>query len=92
MDANQIRELGRVVIAAAGCLSIYLGYRLFCDASFRMRRSLVFANVVCGGALALFGMGLLVADLRGMAAPDSAEFTRYRGTGAAVRPETPSRW
>jgi hypothetical protein len=48
-----IYEWARIAIAAASALSIYLGYRLFCDAR----------NAVFGAILALFGMGILVADL-----------------------------
>jgi hypothetical protein len=51
-------EWARIAIAAASALSIYLGYKLFCDAR----------NAVFGAVLALFGMGILVADL-GVHAP-----------------------
>ena len=52
-----------------GALSIFLGYRLFCDVS--GRRSGVFTSLASGALLALFGMGLLIADFRGIARPAS---------------------
>ena len=55
-----------IVVAA---LSIFLGYRLFCDVS--GRRSGTLTTLASGALLALFGMGILVADFRGISKPSS---------------------
>jgi hypothetical protein len=65
----------RLIIALIGILSIYLGYRLFCGRS--VQRTLT--NLASGALLALFGMGTLVADVRGYTAPgrlDQPEWQR----------------
>jgi len=59
----------RLIIALIGMLSIYLGYRLFCGRS--VQRTLT--NLASGALLALFGMGTLVADVRGYTAPAHAD-------------------
>ena len=65
-----------ILMAAAGALSIYLGYRLFCDSadhgSHGSRRS-GFRHLISGGLLAVFGLGILIADVRSLreATPDS---------------------
>jgi hypothetical protein len=46
-----------ISIALLGALSVFLGYRLFCESPVR---------VLSGALLALFGMGLLGADLVGV--------------------------
>ncbi len=64
MDAAQIRELVRVAIALAGALSIFCGYKLFCEIPFARNRSAHVIQGVSGAALALFGMAILIGDVR----------------------------
>jgi hypothetical protein len=45
----------RLIEMAIGVFSIYLGYRLFCDAQRR-----IFINITSGTLLALFGLGMLL--------------------------------
>lgn len=66
MDVTQIRELVRVAIAVAGAFSIFLGYKLFCEIPSGKNRSIPVINGVSGAVLALFGMAILVADVRGI--------------------------
>ncbi|HYA16530.1 MAG TPA: hypothetical protein VEF06_03645 [Bryobacteraceae bacterium] len=49
----------RVAEGAIGILSIYLGYRLFCDIPAEPRR--VFTSIVSGALLGLFGLVSLAA-------------------------------
>jgi sulfite exporter TauE/SafE len=55
----------RLAMAALGAVSLYLGYKLFCDLSQENRRV---SNLVAGALLAVFGLGLLFAQARGIAA------------------------
>jgi hypothetical protein len=48
-------------MAVAGALSIYLGYRLFCDSAYQESRV---RHLVSGALLAVFGLGILIADFR----------------------------
>lgn len=78
MDVAEIRELARIVIALAGALSIYWGYKLFC----KIQR----IDVVSGALLAIFGMGLLTADARAIDRPAAVpraplHHTKPVGTG-----------
>jgi hypothetical protein len=47
-------------MAVAGALSIYLGYRLFCDCAYQKSRM---RHLVSGAFLAVFGVGILIADV-----------------------------
>jgi hypothetical protein len=47
----------QIAIALLGALSVFLGYRLFCDSP---------ARFLSGALLTLFGAGILSADLIGM--------------------------
>jgi hypothetical protein len=51
-----------------GALSLYLGYRLFCD-----NRNRTLTSLASGALLAIFGMGILIADIRsaGATGPNS---------------------
>jgi hypothetical protein len=49
-----------ILLAIAGALSIYLGYRLFCDCAHQQSR---FRHLMSGALLAVFGLGLLIADI-----------------------------
>jgi hypothetical protein len=55
--ANQVDML----MAFAGALSIYLGYRLFCDSAYQKSRV---RHLVSGALLAIFGLAILIADVR----------------------------
>jgi hypothetical protein len=61
-------EWMRAVMAIAGALSIYLGYRLFCDVSHQKspRLSVFVTHMASGAMLALFGLAILIADVREM--------------------------
>ena len=48
-------------MAVAGALSVYLGYRLFCDSAYQKSRV---RHLVSGALLAVFGLGILIADVR----------------------------
>jgi len=53
-------ELGMAFI---GFVSIYLGYKLFCDGTHESRR---LTSFVAGALLAIFGLGILLAEVRGI--------------------------
>jgi hypothetical protein len=72
-DLMQIREWVRLAIAGVGALSIFLGYRLFCEMPWAKTRGVLFVSGVAGALLALFGMGILSADLRGLHAERGSE-------------------
>lgn len=55
----------RLVMAGIGAVSLYFGYKLFCDVSQATRRISSFA---AGALLAVFGLGLLFVEARGIAA------------------------
>jgi hypothetical protein len=65
-DVDITQAWVRVAIAAIGALSVYLGYRLFCD-----RRPVLLTNLISGALLAVFGLGILVADARSLRASGS---------------------
>lgn len=50
-------------MAIAGVLSIYLGYKLFCDSAYQRNR---FRHLLSGALLAMFGLGILIADFHGV--------------------------
>jgi len=50
-----------ILMAVAGALSVYLGYRLFCDCAYQKSRV---RHLVSGALLAVFGLGILIADVR----------------------------
>ena len=50
-----------------GILSLFLGYRLFCDV-----RSRSITSLAAGALLALLGVGILIADARSMGRAASA--------------------
>jgi len=59
-----------ILMAIAGALSIYLGYKLFCDCAYPKSR---IRHLMSGALLALFGLGILMAEARNIrtAAADS---------------------
>ena len=58
----------RVGIAVGGAVSIYLGYKLFCDVSLRSRNHHRKRTVsgMSGALLTVFGMAALAADVHGI--------------------------
>ena len=74
MDVAQIREIARIAIAVVGALSIYWGYRLFC------KPSVQWLNAISGALLTVFGMGVLTADVRGVAHPPASQATPLQHT------------
>jgi hypothetical protein len=59
-----------ILMAVVGALSIYLGYGLFCDSAYQRHRA---RHLVSGALLAIFGLGILIADVRNLrtAGPES---------------------
>lgn len=49
-----------ILMAAASVLSLYLGYRLFCDCADPKNRM---RHLASGALLAVFGLGILIADI-----------------------------
>ena len=54
-----------ILMAVAGALGIYLGYRLFCDSAYEQSRV---RHLVSGALLAVFGLGILLADVHALRA------------------------
>ncbi len=80
---DMTHEWIRVAMAITGALSIYLGYRLFCDISHQDARaplSGLLTNLVSGALLAIFGIGILIADFRSVSAagPESQPASHKR--------------
>jgi len=80
VDVAWIRDFVRVAIGVAGALSIYRGYRLFCRPNARLM------NGILGALLAVMGMGILTAEIRGIGRPRTTESapvhrTKPVGTG-----------
>ncbi len=68
MDFGQTWAWMRIAEIVTGVLSIYLGYRLFCDVPPEPSRTLarrLFTNVASGTLLALFGMAILASATGG---------------------------
>ena len=78
MNDVNTHEWVRAAIDIAGALSIYLGYRLFCDVSSQKTRSTLLTNLASGALLALFGLGILVADARGIGNAPAPTPTRQK--------------
>lgn len=64
MNIAQTHELARLAIACTGAMSLFLGYMLFCDQ--RTAKGALVANLLSGALLAIFGLGILIADFRGL--------------------------
>jgi len=64
VDAAQIREFARVAIGLGGTLSIWLGYKLFCNVPSGIGKRRI--NAILGALLTVFGMGILTTDVRGI--------------------------
>ena len=66
-------------MALIGCISIYLGYKLFCDGTHGNRSLTAF---VAGALLAVFGLGILLSEIRGIEAPRQQAHRRFRSSRA----------
>ncbi len=69
MHEGLMRDWVRLTMAIGGALSIYIGYKFFCDLPFRKAKTLrgvLLVNLISGALLAVFGTGLLIADFRGI--------------------------
>jgi hypothetical protein len=55
-----------IAIAILGALSVFLGYRLFCDSAPFARFAPNTGRILSGALLALFGVAILSADLVGL--------------------------
>jgi hypothetical protein len=67
MDATWLK----LAMMAIGGVSLYMGYRLFCDTpqvSEERLRAVVLRNFVAGALLALLGLGILFHEARAFAA------------------------
>lgn len=69
MDALQIQELVRAAAGVVGLLSVYCGYKLFCEMPFAKNRPMHLIHGLSGALLALFGMALLIAGIHNISAP-----------------------
>ena len=61
----------KLALMAIGAVSLYVGYRLFCDVprvSENRPRPAVVRNFVAGALLAVLGLGILFHEARGFAA------------------------
>ena len=82
-----------ILMAVAGALSIYLGYRLFCDSAYQRSRG---RHLVSGALLAVFGLGILIADVRSIRAersgsPSARQKTRSTKEGSFETPKVNKR-
>ena len=66
-----------IALFCLGALSLFLGYRLFCDIHSRTLTSLA-----SGALLALFGMGILIADIRSLSATSSGSHPAWQRKSA----------
>ena len=64
-----------ILMAVAGALSVYLGYRLFCDCAYRESRM---RHLVSGALLAVFGLGILIADVHALRAGVNHSHSSWR--------------
>ena len=65
----------KLAMMAIGGVSLYVGYRLFCDTpplSEARVRSIVLRNFVAGALLAVLGLGILFTEARAFAAQSHA--------------------
>jgi hypothetical protein len=74
-----------LAMAIAGVISIYLGYKLFCDSAYQKSRV---RHLVSGALLAVFGLGILIADFHGLR---TATHRSHPVPGNLLRYSTPSR-
>jgi len=81
-----IMDVLQIAIALLGALSIFLGYRLFCDSP---------ARLFSGALLALFGVAILSADLIGLRShgmTESRPATQHAKPAGMNRRKTSTDW
>jgi hypothetical protein len=66
-------EVLQIAMAILGALSVFLGYRLFCDIAPFVRFAPNTGRMLSGALLALFGMAILSVDLIGFRSHVPAE-------------------
>jgi len=71
----------RAGIALIGAVSIYLGYKLFCDVPQENRR---LTNFVAGALLAVLGLGIVLTEIRAMGATEQAHRRLHRSRSTEV--------
>lgn len=64
-----------LIMAVAGALSIYLGYKLFCDIAHPKNR---IRHLVSGALLAVFGLGILTSEVRNIRTASAWSHTTLR--------------
>jgi hypothetical protein len=88
LGGGQRRRYLAIALFFLGALSLFLGYRLFCD-----NRNRTLTSLASGALLAIFGMGILIADIRnaGATGPNSRpgwqrkSAERHRGVNTLER-------
>ena len=79
MDATWLK----LAMMAIGGVSLYMGYRLFCDApqaGEERVRSVVLRNFVAGALLAVLGLGILFNEARAFASQSHEAHRRWNRT------------
>lgn len=71
----------RAGIAVIGAVSVYLGYKLFCDIPQESRR---LTNFIAGALLAVLGLGILLTEIRAMGATEEAHHRLHRSRSTEV--------
>jgi len=82
-----------LLTAVIGAVSIYLGYGLFCDSAYQKKR---IRHLAAGALLAVFGLGILIADVRSIRAersgsPSARQKTRSTKEGSFETPKVNKR-
>lgn len=70
----------KLAMMAIGGISLYMGYRLFCDTprvSEERVRAIVLRNFVAGALLAVLGLGILFSEARAFAAQSHEAHRRW---------------
>ena len=80
MDAALLEAGLKIAMMAIGGISLYIGYRLFCDTprvSQARAHSVVLRNFVAGALLAVVGLGILFTAARSLAAQNHEAHRRW---------------
>lgn len=88
---DMTHEWVRAIMAITGALSVFLGYRLFCDSSHQKppRLSIFLVHMAAGALLALFGLGILIADARDIRTAARYSHSNWQKSSAKRSFETP---
>jgi hypothetical protein len=82
----------QIAFAIVGAISIFLGYRLFCDGALGKTRMIQLAS---GALLAIFGVAILSADLisvRSRSAPEIRPNTHHAKPAGTHRHNSSTAW